>query len=183
MTDEAPRRGRPRLDAETAERPDLRADIRPDDSRARAEARAAQLREHLADAPDGSDDFYIPDRDIPDGWTYEWKRKTILGAEDPAYNVQISRAGWEAVPADRHPEYMPMDGKWKHIERKGMVLMERPKAIVDDARKKDLRSARDQVRMKEEQLNGAPDGQFERRNKDDSLVKVKKSYEPMVIPD
>jgi hypothetical protein len=40
-----------------------------------------------------------------------------------------------------------------------------------------------QVRAKEEQLAATPAGQFERANKDNSLVKVKKSYEAMPIPE
>jgi len=32
-------------------------------------------------------------------------------------------------------------------------------------------------------LNAAPSGQFERQNKENSLVKVKKSYEAVPIPE
>ena len=62
-------------------RPAMRAE---DDSRARAKQRADQLRGHLGEVVDGTDEFYISPDVIPDGWTYEWKRNTIYGAEDPA---------------------------------------------------------------------------------------------------
>jgi hypothetical protein len=162
-------------------RADSRPDMRADDPRARAEQRAAELRGHLGDMDEGTDDFYIDPKDVPDGWSYEWKRHTTLGQEDPAYQVQIARRGWTAVPADRHPSYMPDNGRFKTIDRKGMVLMERPQSISDEARDIELRKARNQVRQKEAQLNSVPEGQFER---DDPRVRanVKKSYTPVEIP-
>lgn len=172
----------PETQADSA-RPDPRGEMRADDPRARAAQRAAELREHLGDMDEGSDDFYVSPSDVPDGWSYEWKRKTVLGQEDPAYQVQTARKGWEPVPASRHPSYMPDGGAHKTIERKGMVLMERPQEITDEARAAELRRARNQVRQKEAQLNAAPDGQFARANKDAPLVKVAKSYEAMPIPE
>jgi hypothetical protein len=69
------------------------------------------------------------------------------------------------------------------ILRKGMILMERPQEITDEIKAKDRKAARDQVRMKEAQLNDAPAGQFERANKDAPLAKVKKGFEPIPIPE
>ena len=156
---------------------------REEDPRTRAARRAAELREHLGDSDEGTDEFHIPPSDIPPGWAYEWKRKTMLGAEDPAYQVALARAGWEPVPTARHPEYMPGDGNYPIIERKGMVLMERPLEINEEAHARELRKARGQVRQKEEQLSAPGVGEFERSNKDKSLVKVRKSYEAIPVPD
>lgn len=164
-------------------RPEMRPTMREEDPRARAARRAAELRDHHnGDMEEGVDEFYIDPTDIPEGWSYEWKRRTVLGAEDPAYQVALARAGWEPVPTSRHPSYMPMGGDYPFIERKGMILMERPLEITDDARNAELRKARAQVRQKEAQLNSAEGGQFERSNKDQSLVKVRKSYESIPIP-
>ena len=164
-------------------RPDMRPAMREEDPRARAARRAAELRDHRnGDLDEGTDEFAIDPSDIPEGWSYEWKRRTVLGAEDPAYQVALARAGWEPVPTSRHPSYMPMGGDYPFIERKGMILMERPLEITDDARNTELRKARMQVRQKEAQLNSAEGGQFERQNKDQSLVKVKRSYEAIPIP-
>lgn len=165
-------------------RPEMRPTMREEDPRARAARRAAELRDHRnGDMDEGVDEFYIDPADIPEGWSYEWKRRTVLGAEDPAYQVALARAGWEPVPTSRHPSYMPMGGDYPFIERKGMILMERPLEITDDARNSELRKARMQVRQKEAQLNSAESGQFERTNKDQSLVKVRKSYEAIPIPE
>lgn len=167
---------------ERNDRPDMRPMMREEDPRVRAARRAAELRDHLGSMDEAPDDFFIPPSDVPNGWCYEWKRKTLLGQEDPAYQVQLAQKGWEPVPAYRHPSYMPVGYKGQTIERKGMILMERPLEITEEARNFELRKARNQVRQKEAQLAGAPEGQFDRNNKDSSLVKVKKSYEAMPIP-
>jgi len=195
----APRRGRPRIVKEPkvvmetapaaapeapVERPALRADLRApmreEDPRERAARRAAEIRSNVGDMDEGTDDFRAPT--APDGWAYEWKRKSVFGQEDPAYQVELARMGWEPVPASRHPSYMPDKGDYPIIERKGMVLMERPKELVDEAKQIEYRKARNQVRHKEAQLNSSPDGQFGRDNKGNSLVKVGKSYEAIPIP-
>jgi hypothetical protein len=164
-------------------RPELRTAPREEDPRTRAARRAAELRDHGGVGGEGTDEFYIDPAEIPDGWEYEWKRRTVLGQEDPAYQVAVARAGWEPVPASRHPSFMPLNSKQVTIERKGMILMERPKEISDEARQAEIRKARMQVRQKEQQLNSAPDGQFGRQKSDGTgLVKVSKSYEPIPIP-
>jgi hypothetical protein len=169
--------------AETSARPDPRPAMRAEDPRARAAARAAQLREHQGDQNDGADKFYVDPHDIPEGWDYEWKRVSTLGKADPSYEVATARAGWEPVPAERHPAYMPTGGTYSVIERDGLVLMERPREITDEARARDQKAARAQMRQKEAQLSGNPDGHFERTNKDQSMVSVKKSFEHVPIPD
>ena len=108
---------------------------------------------------------------------------TVLGKEDPAYQVSLARTGWEAVPAKRHPEMMPHDYKEAAITRRGMILMERPKEITDEARNIEKKRARDQVRIKEDQLASAPQGQFSRDNKGSSLASVKRGYSPMPVPE
>ena len=161
-------------------RPAMRAPLRDDDARARAARRAAEIRGTVGSLDEGMDDFYFNVADVPDGWTYEWKRKITAGAEDPAYQVSLARMGWEPVPADRHPHMMPSTGKYAIIERKGMVLMERPRELSDEARMIELRKARQQVNNKKSQLSNAPDGQFGR---DHSSVrpKISTSYEPIPI--
>jgi hypothetical protein len=160
----------------------MRPPMREEDSRAAAAKRAAQLREHLGDVVDGQDDFYIPLDEIPDGWTYEWKRHTLMGQEDPAYQIQLLRAGWEPVPAVRHPWMMPHNTESQTILRKGMILMQCPTDIIDERRLAEQRKARNQVRAKEAQIAGTPDGTMTR---DDARVRpqIKKSYEAMPIPE
>jgi hypothetical protein len=182
MSDEStvvPRRGRPpviRAEETMPETASNRPEKREEDPRARAAKRAAEIRGHRQDQNiDDANRFRVDLQDIPAGWTYEWKRKAIMGKEDPAYEVELARGGWEPVPASRHPSMMPK-GKYETIERDGMILMERPKELSDDANNADLRRARLQVRSKEAQLTSGPEGTFER-----DRPMVKKSFEAMPI--
>jgi hypothetical protein len=175
------KRSEMRDDADDAMRPDARALQREEDPRARAERRAAEIRKHNEGASTGeADRFFIDPRMIPDGWSYEWKRKTLWGKEDTAHDVEMSRLGWEAVPVTRHPELMPK-GNFQTIERDGMILMERPKVLTDEAHAANLRRARQQVRAKEAQLSQSPDGTLPRDEDARTRPVIKKSYEAMPI--
>lgn len=153
------------------------------DPREAAKIRAMEIRGHIGDLDEGPDKFFIPPEMVPDGWSYEWKKNTVYGQEDPAYEVSLARTGWTPVPASRHPSLMPANYKGETIDREGVRLYERPQEITDEVRRIDLRRAKAQVRTKEEQLSAAPQGQFERQNKDASLVKIRKNVEPMAVPE
>lgn len=161
--------------APTVTRPSLRSEIRAEDPREAAAARAAAIREHLGDIDDGVDEFYIDPSVIPDGWTYEWKRFSTFNKEDHQYLNAMKRAGWSAVPASRHPDMVPEGEAEGSITRKGNLLMERPTEIVRERQAVMERRARAQVQQKEAQIRGTPDGTFERR------ASVKKGYEPIPV--
>ncbi len=171
----------PEPEPEVVEREPMRVAVREEDPRTRAARRAEELRNHLGDLDATTDDFYIDPAVIPPGWSYEWKRKTILGEEDPAYQVQLAHTGWEPVPASRHPTFMPSNSHHTTIERKGMILMERPAEITEEIRNYERKKARSQVMTKEEQLNSAPDGQFGRDHAE-VRPRINKSYEAIPIP-
>lgn len=152
------------------------------DPRARAARRAMELREHLGTMEDGVDKFYVDPRIVPDGWSYEWKTHTILGKENPSYQVSLAHRGWEPVPRSRHPEMMPDNYTGNTIVREGMILMERPAEITDEVKAAEYRKARDQVKTKETQLNASPPGTFERDNKGKPMASVSRSYETIPIP-
>ena len=167
---------------------ELRAPVREDDPRARAAARAAEIMGDIDDMIDEPDKFAIDKRVVPDGWDYEWKTFTVLNKEDPAYQVQLARTGWEPVPKSRHPEMMPKGWKGQTIDREGMILMQRPTVITDKIKARDRARAREQVRIKEQQLSSAPKvngvDTFERvdgsRN---PTARVSRHFEPMPIPE
>lgn len=162
-------------------RPALRTSQREDDPRARAEKRAEEIRKHNEGLSFNEEDrFFVHPASIPEGWAYEWKRKTLWGKEDPAHEVELARLGWEAVPASRHPELMPK-GDHATIERDGLILMERPKVLNDEAHASSLRKARAQVRAKEAQLSQTPDGTLPRDEDARTKPVIKKSYEAMPI--
>ena len=153
-----------------------------DDPRAAAARRAAEIMGNLGTLDNGTDEFYIDPSVIPDGWSYEWKRKTILGQEDPAYQVALARSGWTAVPTSRHPEMMPHDTSSGIITRKGNILMECPLEIIQERRLAEQSKARSQVRAKEAQLAGTPEGTMTRDHAQ-ARPQIKKSFEAMPIPE
>lgn len=168
------------------ERPEMREEMRTD---ARVEdsvtAAATRAKEILTGFDGNVFEGVIGDFDAPPappGWTYEFKRMSNLNKEDPSYINALLRTGWTYVPSKRHPEFVGPDYKKPIIEIKGQVLMERPEEITRRFKERDRLNARNQMRAKEEQLAAAPQGQFERSNKDASLVRVNKSYEAVQIP-
>jgi hypothetical protein len=159
----------------------LRPPMRKEYSLASAADRTAEILGHVGTVAEGVDEFYIDRSRLPPGWDAEWKTKTVLGAEDPAQMVAYARMGWEPAPLDMFPEMMPQGWKGNTIERKGMILMIRPRQITDMVRQADARKAREQIRAKEAQLSSAPDGQFT-RDHDKVKPKINKGFEPMPIP-
>jgi hypothetical protein len=156
--------------------------MRAESSRERADRRAAEIMGHLEGALDeGQDELALDQIAVPEGWSYEWKRQTVFGKSDPAYDTKLARTGWEPVPADRHPAMMPKDHRGA-IERDGLILMERPKVITDRVRQIMNERARNAVRLKEQQLNDAPQGTFERVDeRGRPTARVKTSHSPVEI--
>jgi hypothetical protein len=189
MNEPSRRRGRQPQGLEAAvpsslPREEMRAPVREDDPLTRAAKRAAELRGHLGTVDEGVDDFYVDPDMAPEGWTYEWKRHLLLGAEDPSYNVALARAGWEPVPVNRdakHRAMMPLNWTGSYIERRGMILMERPTETVEEAKNIEYRRARDQVRAKEAQLSGTPDGTLT-RDHPKARPQIKKGWESLPVP-
>lgn len=190
---EAPRRrGRRPKDADSESqvienavpRAEMRSEMREEDSVERARRRSAELRGQLEHVNEGGDKFYIDPDMVPEGWAYEWKRRLLLGAEDPSHMVELARAGWEAVPLNRdnkHQAMMPNNWNGNTIERDGMILMERPAEVVEEARRRNDYLARKQVRDKEAQIAGTPDGTLTRDHAQ-TRPQIKKSYESVPIP-
>ena len=165
-------------------REEMRPVMRELSSVERAKQRTAEILGHLGDMDEGTDEFYVPQSIIPEGWIYEWKRKTVLGQEDPTYAVSLARAGWQPVPANRDRDHAAMmPANWPHntIERKGQILMERPAEVIAQVRSLETRAARDQVRAKEAQLSGTPDGTMT-RNHPQAQPKISKAWESVPIP-
>lgn len=134
-------------------------------------------RERKRKGGQGADEFAFDMDQIPEGMTYEWKRIETLGARDPSYEVLMAEQGWTPVPLTRHPNYMPKDFTGP-IMRKGLMLMERPDYLTEEARREAERDAFEVVRTKEEQLGMTPSGTLPRKG-----AQVSKSFEPMEIPE
>lgn len=176
------------LDDETPQKNAARADMRPNvremSDAERAKQRAAEIRGHLGDLDEGTDEFYIPPDIIPDGWTYEWKRYSTYNQIDSSHIRELERKGWAFVPASRpkHGALMAIGDNGNIILRKGLALMERPTEIVEEARMIERRRAMDQVRSKEQQLAGTPDGTLT-RDHPQARPQIKKGWDAIPIPE
>jgi len=77
----------------------------------------------------------------PQGWTYEWKVKTIKNWEWVDHQVELYQNGWTPVPAERHDGKIMPPGYKGPIERGGQVLMERDERLTAQARAVERRAA------------------------------------------
>lgn len=129
------------------------------------------------------DKFYFDPKKIPDGWSYEWKREYCYGKLDIDHQVNLRENHWTPVPASRHPELMPI-GAEGAITKDGMVLMERPLYLTEEAREEDLYWAHDQVARNQSANQQTPDGNFTRDHPSVHRVsRTKRSYAPIAAED
>lgn len=140
----------------------------------------------LVDAVLQEDDPYrVPAEMIPDGYAVEWKRMTVLGARAPnqaTYELNLARTKWEAVDVNTHPSFkklLPNSYEGSTIEKEGMLLMIRPKAISDKVKQIQEMKAKGLLNDKLAQLGNSGSGEAPRK-----VLGVRRSYEPnMEIPD
>jgi hypothetical protein len=165
-----------------APRPSVdRPSIRPDDSRTEASKRAAELRQHRVDNV-ATDDTFDVSKLAPEGWTYQWHTWSIYEQRQTANLMASENRGWQPVPRERHPHMMPKDSTLDFILDRGNILMMLPTEIVDEYRQAELKAARDQVRWKEQQIAGTPEGTLPRDHAQ-ARPKISKSFEAMPVPD
>lgn len=101
-----------------------------------------------------SDPFAIDPAIIPPGWEYQWNAISVIGNTEVLMdqNLQMAENGWRPVPAERHSgRYMPVGHKGSII-RGGQRLEERPKVLSDEARRDDVRAAKQLVSDRNESL-------------------------------
>ncbi len=100
------------------------------------------------------DIFEIPQNLIPPGWTYQWNAVSVSGNSDILLdqNHMMYQNGWRAVPAERYAGTLVPQGSTGNIIRGQQMLMERPKALTDEARAEDVRNARQLISDRNESL-------------------------------
>ena len=104
----------------------------------------------------GTDPYYIPPGVIPDGWVYQFKRKTVHGMDNPSEQAAMQRGGWTPVPAERHDGFFLPAGVKGEIVIGGLILMERPVELEEEARWEDKQAADAQVNGSRRQFGFAP---------------------------
>lgn len=126
------------------------------------------------------DHFYIPDELRAEleaqGLSAEFKRLTYFGKEeDPDYHIALQENGWEPLSLGSFPAFkklMPKTWSKDTFEKRGQMLMVRPKELTAEARAEDKKVADSQVKGQLASLKDAKQGEAER-----TLVKVNRSYE------
>lgn len=170
-------------------RDEPRGDPRGETSRELADRRADEiLRRTAGQDTDFHDDFDLSKAGVypPDGWEYQWKTRTVLGAENPGEMVALEMAGWSAVPASRHPELMPSrGGHFEVIERGGQILMECPSRVTEAQRIREYRKAMERMDINRQRLGAPAAGTTFQRNNGKSAgadPQINKTYEPIAVP-
>ena len=86
--------------------------------------------------------LYIDPDLAPQGWDYAWATVSVLGQPRPGRLIGLRRIGWEVVPPERHPDLVFTEKNKEstaisasHIERDGLVLIERPSEFGELERK------------------------------------------------
>ena len=189
VTPRTPRVPRQRIIAADAERtPEHVADRAPEHDQVHEPeheiARAApRTRTRMRRVSAMDDPFYIPVEEIPEGSSYEWKRFSNVGQEDPFYIAQMRRQGWEPVDPKRHPTWVPPGYNLPTIVKGGMILMERPIELTQEAQRETRQLAQQQMAEAEQRLGKTPNNTLTR---DHAEVKprIEKQYmRPVPIED
>lgn len=114
-----------------------------------------------------TDRFWVDPAKIPEDMSYEFKRHSYGGKEDPQHIALMLRNGFEPVPAKRHPELVgekyAAENPEAAIIMDGQMLMERPKELREEADEEYKEVADTQVSDHVRRLKLTPDGQHERR--------------------
>lgn len=170
-------RGRPpKISREISKEP-IREDVR-DSVRPNKRAVVGRDGKALSRKRGGNvDRFYIPKHLIPDGWSYEWKRESLFGQEDTAHMMHMAENGWTPVQASAHPGYFMPDGHNGPIRRDGMILMERPVELTNEARREDEINAKNLMQAQKEQLGLSLPSGFSDKHRG-VQPRVNRSYEP-----
>lgn len=124
-----------------------------------------------------ADRFYVDPTTIPEGVSFEWKRHSVYGQQDPSYIASLRRNGWEPALAEDFPEQV-LEGETGPIIKDGQIAMVRPMELTKQARDEAERSAKEQVRAREAQLGLAPagTGPRERVGELDARPQISKEY-------
>lgn len=125
-------------------------------------AEHTRSRRRLRHAGENRDELYIPVEEIPEGVSYEWKRFSVNGQEDPFYLAQMREQGFEPVDPRRHPNWLPPGYNLPHIIKGGLILMERPQELTDEARQEMRAMAFNQIQEAEQRLGKTPKGTLTR---------------------
>ncbi len=131
---------------------------------------------------DTEDELYINQKEIPDGFTVEWKRYSIHGKVDQEWLLNLERDGWEPAQPKDFPSRVGKSFTGNTVTHKDLILMIRPKELTEEAKHEDRTNAVMQVRNKMQELGLAGQGEAPRIDGHGrSLAKVNISYDKIPV--
>ena len=98
-----------------------------------------------AAAGSGVNRFYIPPHLPPPGWSWEWKRHTAVGQDDPFYLSSLMQVGWEHVMYESYPGVFAPENVKGPVLRDGLFLMERAEVLSLEAKMEERRRADEKI--------------------------------------
>lgn len=131
-------------------------------------------------------EFDIDPRLVPEGMTWEWKREENVGKVDAPYMASLMSNHWHAVDASRVGN-MALPGQTGPFKHGGLVLMERPSYLSEEARQEELDAAFGRAREVERQMGVSNPNELPRftgrRPGDKAVKRTYEAHTRMRIPD
>lgn len=116
------------------------------------------------------DRLALPKSMIPPGISYEWKRKSVHGRSDPDHMNELLENHWRPVPQERHPNY--------RVERDGLILMERPEYLTEEAIEEDRQLAYENIERAKHAVGDTPVNTMTRNHQSvRNITKVNSSHD------
>lgn len=128
------------------------------------------------------DPYYIdPNTEVPDGMSWQWIAKAVIGKDDGMFRKHFNdmqRQGWRPVDGASIPRFGVTSGE---VELGGLVLMERPIEMTQEAVEEDYDKARSQLVGQLSKLDDVPAGTLPRDNRGHRMSSVKRD-EAIPVP-
>jgi hypothetical protein len=144
---------KPAADRPAAHQAEHRAEHQPERLAEHAKPQEKRVRMFRGDNVQ-IDEFGVNFDAIPSDVSVEWKRFSNVGAEDPFYLARMEQQGWRAVDPREHPDWLSLPPGYDKsvIIKSGLLLMERPKELTEQAiAEREARASR-QVKEAEQRL-------------------------------
>ena len=117
-----------------------------------------RTRTRLTNTLPTTHDSYINFANIPDDTSLEWKLFSCAGQEYPFHLQAMRKQGWEPVNPQEHPDWLNLPPNFKDstVVIDGLILVERPKSLTDQAREDDRMASKQRMREAEQRLGFTP---------------------------
>jgi hypothetical protein len=131
------------------------------------------------------DPYYVDLSKVPPDVDVNWKRFSNVGEEYPFYIARMREQGWEPVNPQENPDWVPVPPGYDktNIIKGGLILMERPMRLSDEAKAENKIAAKQQVREAEQRLGLTPADTMTRDHEGAKPRIVKEMMRPIAIED